>query len=306
MLYLAVVALTMFVLPLVSIGWAYSDGSADLLRLTGVYFVFGGVGVRLTPAGVRQYFQPDFTAREILGVEAPQALLFVRELGGANIAAGIVRPGLVWRSDFRDARRARPPLSSILSQRANILNPPIAGATRTSRYGATCSSRSFWRFTSSAQRCAARSEGARSGCGDSQSQYRLRVADFRFFDVKKPGVEVLSDHIRHMRTNGSRNSGIRNEASASIGGQGRFFALSASGGIGVYHHHSAWQTGGNSYRFRNGRGLARLSPCERSQVPQGIDLAARQPARRAWNEVGEFRLAQPASPLGHSGAIGCG
>ncbi len=89
MLYLAVVALTMFVLPLVSIGWAYAAGSTDLLRLTGVYFVFWGVGLRLTLAGVRQYLQPQFTARDILGLEGSESFVIVRELGGANIATGI-------------------------------------------------------------------------------------------------------------------------------------------------------------------------------------------------------------------------
>jgi hypothetical protein len=56
----------------------------------GVWFVFWGVGVRLTLAGLRQYLQPQYTAREILGIAAPGALLFVRELGGANLATGVV------------------------------------------------------------------------------------------------------------------------------------------------------------------------------------------------------------------------
>jgi hypothetical protein len=89
-LYLAVVAITMFAAPLVSIGWAYAAGSTDLMRLIGVWFVFWAVGVRLTLAGLRQYFQPQFTARDILGVDGREAFVFIRELGGANFAAGVV------------------------------------------------------------------------------------------------------------------------------------------------------------------------------------------------------------------------
>jgi hypothetical protein len=88
-LYLAVVALTMFVLPLASVGCLYAGGATDLLRVTGASFVFWGVGVRLTLAGLRQYFQPQFTARDILGLKGSESFVIVRELGGANIATGI-------------------------------------------------------------------------------------------------------------------------------------------------------------------------------------------------------------------------
>ena len=90
MTYALFVALTMFVLPLGSVAWALASGQGDWLWLTGKWFVFWGVGVRLAVAGVRQYLQPAFTSREILGVESPGAYVLVRELGGANAAAGIV------------------------------------------------------------------------------------------------------------------------------------------------------------------------------------------------------------------------
>lgn len=61
--------------------------------LIGKWFVFWGVGVRLGMAGLRQYFQPAFTSREIMGIDTPEAFLLVREIGAANIAAGVV--GLV-------------------------------------------------------------------------------------------------------------------------------------------------------------------------------------------------------------------
>jgi hypothetical protein len=90
-MYLAVVVLTMFVLP---IGSAlvhhvlYPD--AALVWLFGRWFVFWSVGVRLALAGVRQTIQPAFTAREIFHMTGDEALPFVRELGIANLAAGVV------------------------------------------------------------------------------------------------------------------------------------------------------------------------------------------------------------------------
>ena len=90
MLYPLVVGLTMFALPLASIGLALHFGAADWLWLTGKWFVFWGVGVRLLLAGLRQYFQPGFTSRDIMGIDNTQVYLFVRELGGANMAWGVV------------------------------------------------------------------------------------------------------------------------------------------------------------------------------------------------------------------------
>ena len=90
MTYFLVVALTMFVLPVGSILMEWSAHAASLLWLTGKWFVFWAVGVRLLLAGVRQYLQPGFTSRDILGIESPEVSVLVRELGGANLAAGIV------------------------------------------------------------------------------------------------------------------------------------------------------------------------------------------------------------------------
>ena len=90
MAYILIVALTMFVLPLGSIAVELAAGPADLLWLVGKWFVFWGVGVRLLIAGLRQYFQPGYTSRELLGVDGPEVYVIVRELGGANFAAGVV------------------------------------------------------------------------------------------------------------------------------------------------------------------------------------------------------------------------
>lgn len=86
MSYLLIIAFTMFILPVASILF----GHGPLLWLVGKWFVFWAVGVRLMLAGMRQYLQPEFTSREILGIESADAFILVRELGGANLAAGLV------------------------------------------------------------------------------------------------------------------------------------------------------------------------------------------------------------------------
>jgi len=84
-MYLAVVVLTMFVLP---IGSTLVDHllhpDAALIWLIGRWFV------RLALAGARQTIQPAFTAREIFHMSGDEALPIVRELGVANLGAGVV------------------------------------------------------------------------------------------------------------------------------------------------------------------------------------------------------------------------
>jgi len=91
MLYFFVVALTMFVLPLGSIVVEHlSSPAVSLPWLFGKWFVFWGVGLRLTLAGARQAIQPRFTAKEIFHMTSDEALPLVRELGIANLATGMV------------------------------------------------------------------------------------------------------------------------------------------------------------------------------------------------------------------------
>jgi hypothetical protein len=89
--YLAIVILTMFLLPLGSTAIEHAvRPEAALMWLLGKWFVFWGVGVRLVLAGGRQVLQPAFTAREIFHMESRDALPLVRELGIANLATGVV------------------------------------------------------------------------------------------------------------------------------------------------------------------------------------------------------------------------
>ena len=90
-MYFAVVALTMLVWPA---GFVLTEHSLDqhvpLMMLVGKWFVFFGVGARLSLAGLRQFVQPSFTAREIFHMSGDDALPLVRELGVANLTTGIV------------------------------------------------------------------------------------------------------------------------------------------------------------------------------------------------------------------------
>lgn len=90
MVYLLVVALTMLVLPMASITIDAGLTNAPLIWLVGKWFVFWAVGARLLLAGLRQYFQPAFTSRDIMGIDSPEVYVLVRELGGANAASGII------------------------------------------------------------------------------------------------------------------------------------------------------------------------------------------------------------------------
>jgi hypothetical protein len=90
MVYLVVVGLTMFVLPVSSIVIDAGLHHTPWLWLIGKWFVFWSVGARLLLAGLRQYTLPAFTSRDIMGIESPEVHVLVRELGGANIASGVL------------------------------------------------------------------------------------------------------------------------------------------------------------------------------------------------------------------------
>jgi hypothetical protein len=91
-MYLSIVLLLMLVLPTGSIyvELSYFHSATPLMLLVGKWFVFWSAGVRLLLAGLRQFFQPRFTAEEIFGIKSDDALPLVRELGVANFATGVV------------------------------------------------------------------------------------------------------------------------------------------------------------------------------------------------------------------------
>ena len=56
--------------------------------------------MRLSLAGLRQIFQPRFTAERIFHAKGEEALPFVRELGVANLSKGIAGLAAVFRAYF--------------------------------------------------------------------------------------------------------------------------------------------------------------------------------------------------------------
>jgi hypothetical protein len=99
-MYLAIVALLMFIAPIGTVVFEHLHTSAPFMLLVGKWFVFWSVGVRLLLAGLRQFFQPAFTAREIFHMQSEEALPLVRELGVANFASGVVGVASLWQPAF--------------------------------------------------------------------------------------------------------------------------------------------------------------------------------------------------------------
>ena len=108
-MYIAIVALLTVVLPLGSALVEHAvPGAAPFLALIGKWFVFWAAGMRLVLAGVRQLFQPEFTARQIFRIEGADAFPLVREIGAGNLALGAVgahRSAAGFHSASRDRRR---------------------------------------------------------------------------------------------------------------------------------------------------------------------------------------------------------
>ncbi len=101
-MYLAGVILLMFLLPVGSmiLDHFHSSGAVSWVMLAGKWFVLWGAGVRLLTAGLRQYFQPQFTAREIFRMKTEEALPVIREHGTLNIAVGVAGIASLWVPGF--------------------------------------------------------------------------------------------------------------------------------------------------------------------------------------------------------------
>jgi hypothetical protein len=91
-MYLSTILLLMLVLPTGAIfaETFFLHSSAPPMMLIGKWFVFWSAGVRLLIAGLRQFFDPRFTAEQIFGFKGDDALPVVRELGVANFSMGVV------------------------------------------------------------------------------------------------------------------------------------------------------------------------------------------------------------------------
>lgn len=100
-MYIAVIALTMVLLPALSIALDRYVHPGLSVAEAGRWLVFWIVGIRLALAGLRQVAQPEFTAHQIFHMTGDEALPVVRELGIANLASAtigliaIAAPGFV-------------------------------------------------------------------------------------------------------------------------------------------------------------------------------------------------------------------
>lgn len=100
-MYIAIVLLLMLIFPIAGVGIEHhATPATPLLLLIGKWFVFFAVGWRLGIAGLRQTIQPRFTAEQIFDTSDPGALKLVRELGFANLGAGIVGIMSLWLPAF--------------------------------------------------------------------------------------------------------------------------------------------------------------------------------------------------------------
>jgi hypothetical protein len=102
MMYFATVFCLMLAFPAVAVAIDHSllHSAAPIMALIGKWFVFWSAGVRLTLAGLRQLFQPRFTAEQIFGIRGDDPLPLVQELGVANFATGTVGMLSLLRPDF--------------------------------------------------------------------------------------------------------------------------------------------------------------------------------------------------------------
>lgn len=100
-MYLLVVLLTMFLLPAGSIVAHHYYFGLPYSLLIDTWFVFWSVGVRLIIGGLRQFFQPRFTATQIFHMRGDEVLPVIREMGIANLAIGVVAVMSLWRPTFR-------------------------------------------------------------------------------------------------------------------------------------------------------------------------------------------------------------
>jgi hypothetical protein len=100
-MYFASVLLLLLIFPLASIALEairFGHRITDM-SLIGEWFVFWAVGIRLFIAGLRQVFQPSFTAVEIFEIHEPKAFAIVRELGFANLSIGLLGLGSLWHKE---------------------------------------------------------------------------------------------------------------------------------------------------------------------------------------------------------------
>jgi hypothetical protein len=94
-MYASLVITLMLLLPIGCTLYAvfYSNHGTFSFGLLLQWLVFWAVGVRLLLAGLRQIFQPGYTAEVILGIKGDDCRRLIRELGFGNMAIGCIGAG---------------------------------------------------------------------------------------------------------------------------------------------------------------------------------------------------------------------
>lgn len=89
-MYIVMVILLLAVLPAASVlaEHYYFHSPASLVFLAGKWFTFWASGVRLFISGLRQTFDPRFTAQNIFKIDNVDVFPIVREIGFANLSMG--------------------------------------------------------------------------------------------------------------------------------------------------------------------------------------------------------------------------
>lgn len=89
-MYLVIVLGISIVLPIIAIVVELlTVPGSDPLLVVGKWVVFFSAGIRLFTAGISQIFRPQFTAKNLLGIDSPGVGQIVQELGFANTAIGL-------------------------------------------------------------------------------------------------------------------------------------------------------------------------------------------------------------------------
>ncbi|MGG1515505.1 DUF6790 family protein [Paenibacillus oryzisoli] len=103
--YLWMVILLMFVLPIISIFFEAiaQDESVAWIRLTGKWFIFWAIGLRLLTAGLRQVLTPSFTAQTVFRMKTNESHIIIRELGFSNICMGTLGILSIFVPEWREA-----------------------------------------------------------------------------------------------------------------------------------------------------------------------------------------------------------
>lgn len=89
--YLLAKLLFIIILPTMSIvGTMLITGSSLHLSLIMQWFIFWGLGIGHVLAGIKQSYNPAFTAHKIFGITNNDCFPIIRELGFANISIGLL------------------------------------------------------------------------------------------------------------------------------------------------------------------------------------------------------------------------